>query len=43
MASLGVGYALAVPHAVDPWGAQVGVGLGYTWRRAASSDGPVGR
>lgn len=44
MASLGVGYALAVPHGVDPWGAQVGLGLGYTWRRTASaSDGPVGR
>jgi hypothetical protein len=29
-------------HGVDPWGAQVGVGLGYTWRRTTSSDGPVG-
>ena len=40
MASLGVGYALAVPHGVDPWGAQVGVGFGYTWRRTATAEGP---
>ena len=43
MASLGVGYALAVPHGMDPWGAQVGVGFGYTWRRAAKRDGPLDR
>jgi hypothetical protein len=43
MASLGVGYALAAPHGVDPWGAQLGVGFGYTWQRTPGVEGPVDR
>lgn len=39
MASLGVGYALAVPSGLDPWAAQVGLGAGYTWRRQRSDEG----
>ena len=39
MASLGVGYALATPHGVSPWGTQVGLGLGYTWRRPGGAKG----
>lgn len=42
VASLGVGYALAVPTGMDPWASQVGVGLGYTWRRR-TADGPSDR
>ena len=39
MASVGLGYALAVRRGLDPWASQVGLSLGYTWRRARS-DGP---
>jgi hypothetical protein len=38
MASLGLGYALAAPRGVSPWGAQIGLGAGYTWRRPASAQ-----
>ena len=34
MASVGAGYALGVPRGLDPWATQVGLGLGYTWRRS---------
>ena len=43
MASLGVGYALAAPRGADPWGAQIGVGAGYTWRSTPTVRGPVSR
>jgi hypothetical protein len=43
MASLGAGYALAVPQGVDPWATQVGLSLGYTWRRLRSGGGPFDR
>jgi len=39
MASVGVGYALATPRGVAPWAAQLGLSLGYTWRRARSGGG----
>ena len=39
MTSLGLGYALGVPRTLDPWAAQVGVGLGYTWRRKHMTGG----
>jgi len=39
MASLGAGYALGVPRGNDPWGTQVGLSLGYTWRRLPDSGG----
>ena len=39
MASLGIGYALAVPRGVAPWASQVGLGAGYTWRRQRSDEG----
>jgi hypothetical protein len=39
MASVGLGYALAVRRGLDRWASQVGLSLGYTWRRARS-DGP---
>jgi hypothetical protein len=42
MASIGAGYALGVPRGEDPWATQVGLGLGYTWRRSAAS-GPFDR
>jgi hypothetical protein len=34
MMSLGAGYALGVPREIDPWATQIGLGLGYTWRRS---------
>ena len=37
MASIGVGYALSVPRGLDPWAAQVGLGVGYTWRRVRAT------
>jgi hypothetical protein len=43
MASLGAGYALAVPQGVDPWATQVGLSLGYTWRRLRPGGGPFDR
>ena len=39
MTSLGLGYALGVPRTLDPWAAQAGVGLGYTWRRKHMTGG----
>jgi hypothetical protein len=33
MASVGAGYALGVPRGAHAWASQVGLGLGYTWRR----------
>ena len=33
MTSVGQGYGLGVPRSVNPWAWQVGLGLGYTWRR----------
>jgi hypothetical protein len=39
MASLGAGYALGVPRGNDPWASQVGVSLGYTWRRLPDGGG----
>jgi hypothetical protein len=39
MASLGVGYALAVRDGIDPWAGQVGLSAGYTWRRQRSDEG----
>ena len=35
MVSIGAGYALGVPrtHDLDPWAKQLGIGVGYTWRR----------
>ena len=39
MTSLGLGYALGVPRTLDPWATQVGVGLGYTWRRNSMTGG----
>jgi hypothetical protein len=39
MASLGAGYALGVPRGRDPWATQVGLGLGYTWRRLPDIGG----
>ncbi|MCI0372270.1 MAG: hypothetical protein L0214_13085 [candidate division NC10 bacterium] len=43
MASVGAGYALGVPRGGDPWATQVGLGLGYTWRRPARVSGPLDR
>lgn len=43
MASTGVGYALAGPRSADPWAAQVGVGVGYTWRRSGMEGSPLRR
>lgn len=43
MASIGAGYVLWVPQGVDHWAAQVGLGLGYTWRRTRNPVGPVDR
>jgi hypothetical protein len=39
----GVGYAVAAPRGVDPWGAQIGFGAGHTWRSTPRTRGPVGR
>jgi hypothetical protein len=39
MTSLGLGYALGVPRTLDPWATQVGLGLGYTWRRKYMTGG----
>ena len=39
MVSVGAGYALGVPRGLDPWAAQVGLGLGYTWRRPHAIPG----
>jgi len=43
MASLGVGYALAVRDGIDPWAGQVGLSAGYTWRRQRSDEGRFDR
>jgi hypothetical protein len=43
MASLGVGYALAVRHGADPWGALIGLSFGYTWRRNPTAEGRFDR
>jgi hypothetical protein len=43
MASVGAGYALGVPRGGDPWATQVGLGLGYTWRRPIRVSGPIDR
>jgi hypothetical protein len=43
MASVGVGYALGAPRGVGPWASQVGLGVGYTWRRTRSGPGPQDR
>ncbi len=43
MASAGAGRAIAVPSGVDPWALQVGLSLGYTWRRMQDAGGPSSR
>lgn len=43
MASLGLGYALAVPRGLSPWAGQVGLGAGFTWRRQRSDEGRFDR
>jgi hypothetical protein len=37
MLSIGVGYAFRMPRSSSPWASQVGVSLGYTWRRATDA------
>jgi hypothetical protein len=39
MASLGAGYALGVPRGGNGWASQVGLSLGYTWRRLPDPGG----
>jgi hypothetical protein len=39
MASLGAGYTLGVPRSGDHWATQVGLSLGYTWRRLPDQGG----
>ena len=39
MASLGAGYALGVPRGGSAWASQVGLSLGYTWRRVPDPGG----
>jgi hypothetical protein len=43
MASAGAGRALGIAHGIDPWAMQVGLSLGYTWRRAPDAGGSSDR
>jgi hypothetical protein len=43
MASAGAGRALGIAHGIDPWAMQVGLSLGYTWRRVQDAGGTSDR